>query len=110
MFRYHFLENDISRKLTNKNSLLFPAGDNEEDLRRLTRELFDSAEVLECRSLAISSIEFPGIKKKKVGEIYVQSLQQRKHKHLKVVRFNENKKKLGAVFRELHKLVKTCET
>uniref|UniRef100_A0A7M5XFZ3 Uncharacterized protein n=1 Tax=Clytia hemisphaerica TaxID=252671 RepID=A0A7M5XFZ3_9CNID len=82
------------------------AGKNEEDLSKLVRELFSTADNLECRSLAKAAIEFPNINRTEIAETYVTELTSKQTKFMKLVRFAGPKRSIGAIFRDLDKLVK----
>ncbi|XP_066924978.1 uncharacterized protein [Clytia hemisphaerica] len=86
---------------------LSSAGKNEADFKNLANDIFKEAEALECRSISIVAAEFKSVSRKRVAEIYLEALKKKNMGHLKLVRFSGKKSQLGAVFRDLDKILKS---
>ncbi|XP_066932727.1 uncharacterized protein [Clytia hemisphaerica] len=78
---------------------LSSAGKNEADFKNLANDIFKEAEALECRSISIVAAEFKSVSRKRAAEIYLEALKKKNMGHLKLV--------LGAVFRDLDKILKS---
>eukprot|EP00111_Clytia_hemisphaerica_P020098 TCONS_00059229-protein len=96
-----------SGKCPSKFLFCVVAGKNEDDFKNLANDIFKEAEALKCRSISIAATEFKSISRKRVAEIYLETLKKKNMGHLKLVRFSGKKSQLGAVFRDLDKILKS---
>ena len=72
----------------------------------MAKDIFQEAESLKCRSISIAAIEFKPVSRKRVAEIYLQALEEKEYGYLNLVRFIGKQNQLGAVFRNLDKILK----